>query len=143
MQTLIVYVDDASHALEQLAPMLAAGPGRETARWILVGCAPRVTHHVSKWVTRSARENWRGKWADKLFARLVPALSDTGDEVLTCLAAHPLHAQLEALLADHAGARLIDARRPKLDDRAQLMPGRKLLALLMSSSSSSWLALAD
>jgi len=46
-------------------------------------------------------------------------------------------------MAEHAGARLIDARRPKFDDRAQSMPGRKLFALLMSSSSSSWLALAD
>jgi hypothetical protein len=143
MKTLIVVVDDAPHALEQLSPLLAAGPGRETARWILVGCAPRVTHHVSKWVTRSARENWRGKWADKLFGRLGPALASTGDEVLTCLAAPPLPAQLEALMAEHAGARLIDARRPKFDDRAESMSGRKLFALLMSSSSSSWLALAD
>ncbi len=143
MKTVILYVDDAPHALEQLAPLLELEPGRETMRWILVGCAPRVTHHVSKWVTRSARENWRGKWADKLFGRLVPALASTGDEVLTCLAAHPLHAQLEGLLAEHAGARLIDARRPKLDERPSPTPGRKLLTLLMSSSSGSWLALAE
>jgi hypothetical protein len=143
MQTLIVYVDDAPYALEQLAPMLALEPGREAVRWILVGCAPRVTHHVSKWVTRSARENWRGKWADKLFGRLVPALAGAGDEVLTCLAAHPLQAQMEALLVEHAGARLIDARRPKLEERTWPTPGRKLLTLLMSSSSGSWLALAE
>jgi hypothetical protein len=141
MQTLIVCVDDAPHALEQLKPLLE--PGREAVRWILVGCAPRVTQLVSRWVTRSARENWRGKWADKLFARLVPALAGAGDEVLTCLGAHPLQAQIEALLAEHAGARLIDARRPKFDDRASPMPGRKLLAVLMSSSSGGWLALAD
>ena len=65
------------------------------------------------------------------------------DEVLTCLAAHPLQAQMEALLAEHAGARLIDARRPKLEERTWPTPGRKLLTLLMSSSSGSWLALAE
>jgi len=143
MQTLIVYVDDAAHALQQLAPLLAPEDGRSPVRWILIGCAPRVTHHVSKWVTRSARENWRGKWADKLFARLVPVLSGGGDEVLTCMGANPLQAQVDALLAEHAGARLIDARRPKLEGPSSATQGRHLFAVLMSSSSSSWLALAD
>ena len=52
MDKIVVYVDDAAYALQQLAPML--GTGAATG-WILVACAPRMTRRISKWVSHSAR----------------------------------------------------------------------------------------
>ena len=100
MDNIIVYVDDASYALQMLQPMLPSvestvqGP----TRWIVVGCAPRVTHHVSKFVTHSARENWRRKWSEKVFGQVVPALRREGDTVVTLLAQATLAVQTDALI---------------------------------------------
>lgn len=76
MNPIIVYVDDASYALP-LVQALAASPQAQASHWLLVACAPRITHRVSKWVSHSARESWRGKWADKLFAQLLPVFGDS------------------------------------------------------------------
>ncbi len=138
MQTLIVYVDDAQHALHQLP--LARGEDGGARRWVLIGCPPRVTHHVSRWVTRSARENWRSKWAHKLFSQLVPAIGRAGDEVITCLGDNNLQAQSEALLREHQQARIVDARRPR-SGMSEGKPG--LLSVLMTSASPAMWALAD
>lgn len=116
MDNIIVYVDDAAYAVQILQPMLGQGnegSPRNPAQWILVGCAPRVTHRASKWVTRSARESWRGKWAEKTFASLVPLLRQDGDAVVTLLAQTSLCAQTESLINAHGIARVLDARRPK------------------------------
>ncbi len=113
MEKLIVYVDDATHALGVLQPLLAYTPQQGARQWILVACAPRVTHHVSKWVTHSARENWRGRWSDKLFAQLLPRLQGPGEEVITCPGKNNLTAQTEHLLREHGPARVIDARRSR------------------------------
>ena len=72
-----------------------------------------MTHHVSKWVTHSARESWRGKWSEKLFAQLVPLLKSAGDEVLTLTGKANLIAQTDDLIRTHGAARVLDARRPK------------------------------
>lgn len=115
MDTVIVYVDDAAYAQQVLAPLLA----REAAaqmRWVLVACAPRMTHRVSKWVNHSTRENWRTQWADKLFAQIVPVLPLAGARVTTVVAKGPLAeltAQLQA--AETSVAQVLDARRPKRD----------------------------
>lgn len=71
MDKIIVYVDDADHAQQLLAPLAAKEPASQR-HWVLVACAPRMTHRVSKWVSHSARESWRNKWADKLFAQIIP-----------------------------------------------------------------------
>jgi hypothetical protein len=117
MDKVIVYVDDAEHALEQLAPVLAAGGRTE---WLLVACAPRMTHRISKWVSHTARENWRNKWADKLFALTVPPLHARGDLVTTVLARGPLPELTDRLIAEHGPARVVDVRRPKFDQGAQV-----------------------
>jgi hypothetical protein len=78
-----------------------------------VACAPRMTHRVSKWVSHSAREHWRTKWADKLFEQVVPPLRARGDDVTPVLARGPLAELTRSLLAEHDGARVLDARRPK------------------------------
>jgi hypothetical protein len=119
MDNIIVYVDDAAYAKQLLQPMLTAGDTRSPTRWIVVGCAPRVTHHVSKWVTHSARQSWRGKWADKVFSQLTPLLQQDGDSVLTQLAQSQLCDQTEALVKTYGVARVLDARRPRFGQDLQ------------------------
>ena len=138
MDNIIVYIDDAAYALHMLQPMLPnAGPDDDAARapalgslgsgassaagthWILVGCAPRVTRRVSKWVTHSARDSWRRKWADKVFSAIVPALQWRPGTVTTLLADTSLSDQTEALIRQHGNAKVLDARRPKLGQDLQ------------------------
>lgn len=122
MNTTIVYIDEAAYALSLLAPLLQPNPAREPARWIVVGCAPRITHRVSKWVTHSARESWRGKWAEKAFAQVVPLLQASGAIVITQVANGPLEELTASLQARHSGAHVLDARRPRPDDHLQALP---------------------
>ena len=116
MDKIIVYLDDADHALQQLVPMKkVAQPDAElqATQWVLVACAPRMTRHISKWVSHSARENWRANWSEKLFAQIVPALKAKGDTITTMVAKGPLPTLTERLLAQHPGARVLDARHAK------------------------------
>jgi len=118
METIIAYVDDAAYARQQLAPM--AGPaGAPGTHWVLVACAPRMTHRISKWVSHSARENWRAKWSDKLFADIGPWLRQRGDRTTQVLAKGPLVELSSQLMAEHGTARVLDARRPKLGQDMQ------------------------
>lgn len=119
MDTLIVYLDETAHALKMLTPMLTSGPNRAPMRWIVVACTPRVTRHASKFVTRNARESWRSKWAEKAFAQIVPLLQARGDEVVTHIAKGPLCEFTDGLQAQHAGSRVLDARRPKFGEDLQ------------------------
>ena len=114
MDKVIVYVDDAAYARQVLEP-LAAPATAGTILWVLVACAPRMTHRISKWVSHSARENWRAKWADKLFAQLQPWLRAEGAPISTVLAKGPLPELLAQLQAEHGACRVVDARRPKLE----------------------------
>lgn len=72
-----------------------------------------MTHRVSKWVSHRARENWRGKWADKLFDALLPVMSGSGAQVTPILAKGPLTELVTQLQQEHGAAQIIDARRPK------------------------------
>ena len=119
MENIIVYVDDAGYALQLLQPMRPADRSAQATRLIVVGCAPRVTHHVSKFVTYSARDSWRRKWSDKVFGQVVPALQREGDDVVTLLAQGNLIAQTDALVRTHGVARVLDARRPKFGQDMQ------------------------
>lgn len=143
MQTMIVYVDDAEYALRKLCPPRPSSEGQIAVRWVLVACAPRVTQHVSKWVTRSARESWRGKWAEKLFARLVPELQRRGDQVITCVGKINLLAHTDALLLEYEAARVIDVRRPKASDGGATRPEAGLMSWLMVSASTGLWAVVE
>ncbi|GKT25007.1 hypothetical protein [Acidovorax sp. SUPP3334] len=114
----IVYVDDAEQARQILAPLSSQASAGKT-QWVLVACAPRMTHRISKWVSHSARENWRTKWADKLFSQILPWLHAEGVQASTVLAKGPLPELLAQLQAEHGAAPVIDARRPKQDDMAE------------------------
>lgn len=115
MEKIIVYVDDAAYARQQLAPMKHGSPGSVPGtHWILVACTPRMTRHISKWVSHSARESWRAKWSEKLFAQIVPQLQAQGDEVTLVISKGPLTSQTKDLLLRHGVAHVLDARRPRL-----------------------------
>lgn len=119
MDKVIVYVDDPAYARERMP----AGEG--STHWVLVACAPRMTHRISKWVSHSARENWRAKWADRLFEQVVPPLQARGDTVTPILARGPLPELTRNLMAEHGTAQVLDVRRPKQEpgSRAQWAPG--------------------
>jgi hypothetical protein len=118
MDTMIVYLDDASYAQHMLAPMI----NKDLAtRWVLVACAPRMSHRIGKWLSHSARENWRNKWCDKLFAQVMPTLlprngmkGPDGQALAECVVAKgPLPALTQTLRARFGAAHVVDARRPK------------------------------
>ena len=114
MQTIIVYVDDADHA-QLLLQAAVLAPNAQNAHWILVACAPRITHRVSKFASNRSRESWRNKWADRLFQACVPTLQAYGVRVTTLLARTPLPELLASLQAEYgAQAQVLDMRRPKL-----------------------------
>lgn len=115
MEKIIVYLDDAAYAQQQLAPMTTNAGAATVPRthWVLVACAPRMTQHISKFVTYSARQNWRAKWAEKLFQQIGPHLTGRGDSVTTVLAKGHLPDLTRQLSSEHATSRVFDARRPK------------------------------
>ena len=110
MDKVIVYLDDPAYARQQMPAVDAP------THWVLVACAPRMTHRISKWVSHSARENWRAKWADKLFEQVIPPLRARGDAVTPVLARGPLPELTRALMAEHGTAHVVDVRRPKAPD---------------------------
>jgi hypothetical protein len=121
MDNIIVYLDDATHALQQLTPMKAEEPSGFGSRrptiatqWILVACPPRLTRHINKWVNHSARENWRNSWSEKVFAQLAPLLENGHDTVLTLVATGTLTDLTDRLLVEYCPARVLDARRTRL-----------------------------
>ena len=121
MEKVIVFVDDAAYAQQTLP----AGNGVPT-HWVLVACAPRMTHRISKWVSQSARENWRSKWAGKLFDQVIPTLHARGDAVTPVLARGPLAELTRLLGAEHGAERVLDMRRPKgpdMDTLGRWTPG--------------------
>ncbi|MES3002250.1 MAG: hypothetical protein V4787_16295 [Pseudomonadota bacterium] len=115
MDRIIVFVDDAAYAAQQLVPMA----GGNAAHWIVVACPPRMTRRISKWVSHSARENWREKWSQKLVGQIAPGLRSGGGNVITEIAKGDLVQMTQALIARHGTARVLDARRPKFGQDLQ------------------------
>lgn len=122
MDKIIAYVDDAEFAAHHLAPMKQHAADT-TTHWILVACPPRMTRHISKWVSHSARQNWRSKWADTLLEKIRPVLDTRDDRISLVLSQGPLIEQTQRLLLEHGVARVLDARRPKFgQDLAPVTP---------------------
>ena len=117
MENIIVYLDDAAYAQQQLAPMQGGDAPLDSrgaaTHWVLVACPPRMTRRIGKWLSHSARENWRAKWAEKLFDRIVPQLRSAGADVTIVVASGPLPELTKKLTSQHSAARVLDARRPK------------------------------
>lgn len=121
MDKIIVYLDDAAFAQQQLAPMKGkrVGLSNPETHWVLVACPPRLTRHAGKWISQSAREAWRAKWAEKLFDESVPSLISHGDRVTRVVANGSLVVLTESLMTEHGAARVMDARRPKFGQDMQ------------------------
>jgi hypothetical protein len=129
MEKIILYVDDAAYAREFLANAPADTVGKGATHWVLVACAPRMTHRISKWVSHSARENWRGKWFGKVQDQIVPLLRRPGDAITPVLAQGSLTDLTQRLKLEHGAARVIDARRPKIGvDMEPVSPDQKVPA---------------
>jgi hypothetical protein len=109
LDSYIVYLDDAQYAREQLNQLLRQP---QVKRFVLVACAPRMTRRIGKWLSHSARENWRDKWCEKLFSQAVPMFRRE-DHVFCEVATGPLPEYTEMILKDLGHATVIDARRPK------------------------------
>lgn len=130
METIIAYVDDAAH-VHQLLQTAGAMPHARQTHWVLVACAPRITHRISKFVSNRSRENWRNKWADRLFQECVPLLRAQGIAVSTVLARGPLPELLESLQAEHgAQCQVMDLRRPKMAAQPVASPAPSVLRKL-------------
>lgn len=109
METIIAYIDDAAHAQQRIQATQAG-----QTHWVLIACAPRITHRVSKFASNRSRENWRNKWAERLFEDCVPSLRAQGIEVSTVLARGPLPELLESLYAQYGSqCQVLDLRRSK------------------------------
>lgn len=119
MERIAVFYDDAAHARRLLEPMLA--DGADPSLWVMVACAPRMTHRIGKWLSNSAREHWRQQWAADQRRALEPALlAHAGKASFEwTLAKGPLPAVTQRLRQRHGTAlRVLDARRPKLAETA-------------------------
>lgn len=148
MDKIVAFVDDAAQALQVLRPL-----DRPGVQWLLVGCAPKLTHRVSRWVTHSQREQWRRRWAEQLFAELRPRLP--AGRVETLLARQPLDEVVHQLRLRHGRAlRLVDARQARLAlaagarpvagvETPEAAPHPWALPLALSSGLSLVLALSD
>ena len=126
MEKIIVYVDDAAFAREHLVQLLdQAGITSSGVRHvILVACAPRMTQRISKWVSHSARENWRARWFGKVLEELTPVLRRQGDTLTVVLAKGLLTDLTQKLRLEHGTAPVVDARRPKIGvDMEAVAPG--------------------
>lgn len=123
METIIVYVNDAAHALQTLTPMRkqvqGPGSGATSIKWVLVACAPRLTRHVSKWLTHSARRQWASVWSEKIFTQIAPSLNADGNQVQTLTAQGSLVAMTDRLLKEHGAARVLDARLARIGQDLQ------------------------
>jgi hypothetical protein len=105
----IAMIDDAEHCAALLLAQAQANPG---AQWVLVACAPRMTHRVSKWVSHSSREQWRQKWAEKLFFAVAPRLRAHAAGVATLLSKGPVQDEIDTLLQS-GPADVLDFRKPR------------------------------
>ncbi|WP_280153288.1 hypothetical protein [Piscinibacter sp. XHJ-5] len=112
MEKIAVFLNDAEHARHILQPMLA---GASATHWVLVACPPTLTRHIGRWVSNTARQQWRERWAAEVFAQIEPDLKgQPGTVVEKLIAKRPLvelSARIETRLG---GVRLLDARRPQI-----------------------------
>ncbi len=113
MERIAVLADDPRQFRETLQPLLAHQP--EPGQWVVVACSPRVTNRMSKWVSRSTREHWRRKWAEKLFADVVPWLESHGSAV-ECVVAD---GSVDDFARRLGRVQVIDARRTKMSTLPQ------------------------
>lgn len=108
METYVLYVNDKTHAKNQILPMLE---NTERAQWVLVGCPPRLNRHTGKWLTQRALKKFKADWTASNLQEMVQMLQQRGHQVITRVAQGPLVQLTKALKAEFAHARFVDARK--------------------------------
>ena len=111
MENIIVVLDDAQHALNQVLPMRQEG---KRTHWVLLACPPRLTRHISRWVNQGSRQAWRKRWSQELLAKVESELTRHGDTCELRILDGKLIEMTEQLQKEFALARVLDARRPKV-----------------------------
>ena len=112
METIAVFANDVAAARHILQPMLR---GEGPTHWVLVACPPTLTRHIGRWVSHTARQQWRQRWAAELFAALAPDLrGQAGSVVETLVANRPLVDVSARLRARLPQLRRLDARPPRI-----------------------------
>ena len=150
MRQVALFIDDAATA--RLAPqplMQSSEPGRV----ILVACAPKLTHHVGRFLNHASRDQFRQRWARDLFAELQPlwSLAPRGT-VETMIAKAPVDVMVQRMRVRY-GSELVamDARRAGLEQAragatpaaAQATAPRWLIPAFITSGVGIALALVD
>ncbi len=111
METLIVYINDSEYARNQLATMMTAG---RPTKCVLVGCPPKLNRHISKWISGAARKKWQTQWADNTCSEITKSFNTNEHHFVHRVAFGPLSNVTKQLQGEFFGARVLDARRPKL-----------------------------
>ncbi len=110
METFVVYINDKSHAMNQVLPMLEES---QSTQWVLVACPPRLNRHTGKWLTQRAQRKFREDWAKTNLKDLVDLLTQRQQSVLTRVADQSLLQFTKPLRAEFGQIRIVDARRPR------------------------------
>ena len=114
METFIVYIDDKQYALQQIIPMLSPQKSDTQVNWILVGCAPKLTRHSGRWLSKPAQKRWRQDWTLEATQDIATLLRQHNNQVFIKTAHGALSEFTKQLSREFSSARVIDARRPKL-----------------------------
>jgi len=150
MERIAVFVDSAQNAKRLIEPML--GRHAPATPWIAVGCPPRLSRHVGKWVSQASRVQWHRRWLQALRSELDPLFAAHGVAVEWQLAQGRLDQVTARLESEHGAAlRLLDARVPKAGRVGEALhasqPASPVVAwrapMAVSSGVAVMLALAD
>ena len=116
METFVIFANDRTHVMNQVMPLLEDA---NAAKWVLVGCPPRVTRHAGKWLTQRALKRFKDEWTETNLRDIADILKKRGDHVVTRVAITSLLQMTKALKAEFGPIRIIDAR---LQHQMQTLP---------------------
>ncbi len=132
METLIVYINDSEYARNQLAAMIDA---RRPTQCVLVGCPPKLNRHISRWISGGARKKWQTQWSETACSEISQAFVSEGHQFVNRVAFGPLINVTKQLQGEFLGARVLDARRPKLAQTPEpLVEGQQAQPDLVSTA---------
>ena len=149
MPTIALFIDDAEAARLALRPILQS---RDARRVILVACAPKLTRHVSRFVSQAGREQYRQNWARDLFSELQPLWSAAPRGTIETMIAKAPPDVIVQRMRVQVGTDLlaIDARKAGLEQAlagqatpARIAARRWLVPAFITSGLGIALALAD
>ena len=87
---------------------------RQPTQCVLVGCPPKLNRHISRWISGGARKKWQTQWSETAYSEISKAFASEGHQFVHRVAFGPLINVTKQLQGEFLGARVLDARRPKL-----------------------------